>query len=131
MNVKKIASSAKPNYMTNSELDQLEEEVSNQGNLNGSSSQIEGSAPDQHLLSLGQGNSEIPMGSVQHTKPTSSMSGRRYASPNKGGGRSALGLHKNSTGAHGASAEREPCKRCIENAKKQRANALKKKKQQS
>ena len=30
-NVKKIAKSAKPNYLTNEEIDQMEDQVSNQG----------------------------------------------------------------------------------------------------
>ena len=55
----------------------------------------------------------------------SSTSNMRSPSPGKGMISAGATSH-----AHGTGAEREPCKRCIENAKKQRANALSKKKQQ-
>lgn len=59
-----------------------------------------------------------------HRKLGSSLSARRHASPN----RQAHGGATSGAGAHGhGGAEREPCKRCIENAKRSRANALKKK----
>ena len=55
----------------------------------------------------------------------SNMSARRHLSPAK---QHSGANHGNSLGArNGHGAEREPCNRCIENAKKQRANALKKK----
>ena len=48
-------------------------------------------------------------------------------SPNRQANRGSAANLGHGAHGHGAGAEREPCKRCIENAKRQRANQLKKK----
>lgn len=81
---------------------------------------------DQDRNASALNDKHLNVGGDQHLKPPgSSMSRRRVGSAARSRhGSSNANLHK---GGHD---ERKPCQRCIENAKRARANQLKQKKAQ-